>query len=334
MSNGAWVINDSRSRTVRVFPRGGTDGRLLARGGNGPGELPGAFEMQIVNDTVYTFGIPPMSPSEIRLYDHNSGFVRTIPARVEGQPRMTVIGRLDAASYLVKRGIGGIALDRPPKAGIAFPDSATFGVLTMTGSTGAPSVTWMPAVQSSWYFSYPFKGSPVVPTSVDRYPFSDATIVLGSADRIFEIATASGAVRVLDKSGSMIASGTSSLKRVAFDSRQLARARQSELAQARRDNDSSRINAKYARAILPDRAPLFAKAIAADAGEVWLEVFDLAPNAVRRYVILNRDGRETARATLPSGFEPHQITRDFIVGVLHDDGGEIAVVEYSLRRPK
>ena len=63
-----------------------------------------------------------------------------------------------------------------------------------------------------------------------------------------------------------------------------------------------------------------------------VRLFDLDDEAAPRYLVLDRDGREVGRATLPTGLEVQQIGTDFVLGIRTDSRGVESVHEHALQR--
>src|SRR5690606_23193786 len=93
----------------------------------------------------------------------------------------------------------------------------------------------------------------------------------------------------------------------------LARRRARALAAAGRALDSARATMQYDAALAPRMAPLLAAAEAGVDGELWLRLFDIDDDvASQRFVIMDRNGRAVASATLPAGLDVQQIGADYM----------------------
>ena len=96
--------------------------------------------------------------------------------------------------------------------------------------------------------------------------------------------------------------------------------------------DTASITAKFAPGIRPDATPLFSRVFAGDNGEIWLQRFDLGETSNQNFVIVDRDGVEIGRASIPSGIDLQQIGRSFVLGLRVLPSGTIEIVELQLTR--
>ena len=332
LPDGELAVADVAASTIRVYARDGALPRTIARGGSGPGELPSAFSIDIQNDTIVAFGIPPMSRPDILVYSAADGFQRMIAATVQGQPRMSVLGRLSDQAYLVKRGMRGMVLNDVPKLGIVIADSATFGVFTPPLMEKPSTVLWFPKVVAGLNYSFPLTGNKVVPVSIDAFPFGARTIIASSMDIVWAIETGTGSFKTFDERGTLRFTKQSSLQPAAFDAGTLTESRRIELMNAKRTIDTTRISAKYAPEIRPKTAPLFSRALAGSNGEIWLQLFQMTPESDQKFIIVNRDGAEVGRASIPARVDVQEIGDTFVLGLRTQASGAIEIVELPLTR--
>ena len=326
------AVADIAAATIRIYDGNGTMVRTLARGGNGPGELPGAFYIAVRDDTIITFGEPPRSRPDVRVYSATDGYQRFVTSTVPGQPAMTVLGQLSDGTYLVKRGARGMVVDDIPKLGVVIADSASYGVFAPPPKIDSALVLWFPKVAAGWYYTFPVTGNKVVPVSIDDFPFRARTLVVNSQDLVWEIETGTGALKGFNERGVLRFTKRSSMQPTTFDSKLLASSSEAELQNAMRAVDTASITAKFAPGIRPDAAPLFSRAFAGDNGEIWLQRFDLGETSSQNFVIVDRDGVEIGRASIPTAIDLQQISKNFVLGLRVQPSGTIEIVELQLTR--
>jgi hypothetical protein len=86
---------------------------------------------------------------------------------------------------------------------------------------------------------------------------------------------------------------------------------------------------------LPDTLPGFERIMFDAVGRLWVEEY--VPGYDGREVnwwIFDRNGRFVARAQFPSGFVPHQIEADEVIGVTRDDADVQFVERRRIVRPR
>ena len=332
LPGGMLAVADIAAATIRIYDGNGTMVRTLARGGNGPGELPGAFSVAVRDDTIIAFGEPPRSRPDVRVYSATDGYQRLISATVPGQPAMTVLGQLSDRTYLVKRGARGMVVNDIPKLGIVIADSAIYGVFAPSTKSDSSMVLWFPKIAAGWYYSFPVTGNKIVPVSIDAFPFRARTLVVNSQDLVWEIETGTGELKGFNERGVLLFTKRSSMQPTTFDFKLLARSSEAELQNAMRAVDTASITAKFAPGIRPDAAPLFSRAFAGDNGEIWLQRFDLGETSNQNFVIVDRDGVEIGRASIPTGIDLQQIGKSFVLGLRVQPSGTIEIVELQLSR--
>jgi hypothetical protein len=88
----------------------------------------------------------------------------------------------------------------------------------------------------------------------------------------------------------------------------------------------------FDRSLLPRTMPWVSAALRGPDGEIWLRRFNPAPRARQEFVVVDRDGREIAEASVPPDVEVQQVGGDFLVGVRTLGDGRLAIVEFSIRR--
>jgi hypothetical protein len=88
----------------------------------------------------------------------------------------------------------------------------------------------------------------------------------------------------------------------------------------------------FDRSLLPRRMPWVSGALPGTDGEVWLRRFNPALSAPQEFIVVDRNGREIAEASVPHDVEVQHVGSDFLVGVRTMVDGTLAVVEYAIRR--
>ena len=325
--DGSIVVANRGTSEIHLFDRSGNVVRKLAQRGTGPGELRGGFQLTSRGDTVLVLGRPPDALGEVNTFSTQRGFIAR--TRLAGDGTGSIVAardRLSTGEFLVEKGPWFRAFSAPPQRGILISDSVTFGVLQADSR-----VVWLPPVIRGWLFAFPTPGGPV-PTSVAPYTLGSTTTAVVSDDRVWLIDAKDGRLLAFDRAGTRRVDQTLSVEPQKFDAAALGRRRARELAAAARAFDSARIRSLYDEAPLPETAPLVAGASAGQSGEVWVRLFELDDDAPRQFVVIDREGAEVARATLPSRVEVQQIGPDFVLAVRRDSLGVESVVEYTLRR--
>jgi hypothetical protein len=329
MPSGRLVVGEPDAGRIRVFERDGSVAQVLARKGNGPGEMPGPFTLSSFMDTVLAFGQPPFSPAGVHSFSETAGFAGHVRPELPGASSVVVVDRFSSGQYLVRRS-GTRAIRAAPETGKLFPDTLTFGVLSFTArDTG--TVKWLAPVVQRWTFAHAWQGGPLA-TMLFGYPFAPMTFVLASDDRVWVVAADDGTLRALSPTGVPVASTRLSGSPRAFDARVLNARRVEAMAEARRPLDSARASAMFDRSLLPRRMPWVSGALPGTDGEVWLRRFNPALSAPQEFIVVDRNGREIAEASVPHDVEVQHVGSDFLVGVRTMVDGTLAVVEYAIRR--
>ena len=328
LPDGSIVVADAGSAAIHVFARDGGVVRRLARRGGGPGELQGEVALAVRGDTVLALGRLPFSRDEITVYAADAGYVRRDPPPTAGVRPVTMEDALASGALLVRRGSLFQALTTPLDPAVLRADSITYGVAI----AGEDSVTWLPSVRRGWSVVFPWAGGPI-PHSSAPFPQRGGTHVAASGDRVWVVDGESGSVRAFDAAGREVASSRLPLEPVPHDAAALDRRRDSELRGATRALDSARIRAQWGSDHRPATAPLAAEAHGDSEGGVWIRLWDADVDAPQSFLVLDRDGRAVARATVPAGLDVQHVGRDFVLGVRRDSLGVEAVHEHSVRRP-
>jgi hypothetical protein len=164
------------------------------------------------------------------------------------------------------------------------------------------------------------------------YPFAPMTFVIASGDRVWVVVSEDGTLRAYSPAGVSLASAKLSGSPRPFDARNLADRRSEALAEAVRPLDSARVTAMFDRALLPRTMPWVSAAVPGPDGEIWLRRFNLSLMAPQQFVVLDRNGREIAEASVPPDVEVQQVGSDFLVGIRTLGDGTLSIVEFAIRR--
>jgi hypothetical protein len=331
LPGGELVVADYGGAVMHVFGRDGALVRTLARRGKGPGELEGFARLVAHGDTVVLFGHAPMSPPDMHVFTA-TGFVSRSRPETDSLRMLTVSDRLGTGELVVQRGAAIRIIDSPPQVGTTQPDTVTYGLYSVPPGEARGRVTWLPAVVRLTYYAYPWRGSRIG-SGLAPFDLAPTTMVAAVDDRLWLVDGGTGQVWAVDGTGRKVARGRLSLEARPFDVALLERRRAAALDTARRELDSAKVQATYDPAIRPATMPLASAAHAGPDGELWVRVYDLDDTAPQRFVVVDRDGTEIARAEIPAGFDVQHVGRDFVLGVRHDSLGVPSVVEYALRRP-
>ncbi|HEX6630589.1 MAG TPA: hypothetical protein VF048_05840 [Gemmatimonadaceae bacterium] len=332
LPDGRVAVADQGASTIRLFGPDGVFDTTLARRGDGPGELRGAYTVTSHADTLFVLGRPLQSRGDVSVFTGSVGYLHRFQPAADNAPTgMVLHDRLSTGQFVVERGRGFTILTRAPELGRLVADSVTFGLLSAGDGAAAGHVAWLPPVVRAWGYVYPWPNGPI-PTGSAPYPFAPMTIAVASGDRLWLVEADSGRLRAYDGAASQVVDTRLGIEPRAFDPDALERRRAREIAAARGARDSVRARGKYDPDIRPAYAPLLSDARAGADGELWLQLFDVDDTAPPRYVVVDREGREIARATLPAGLDVQQIGRDFVLGVRRDSLDVESVVEYALRR--
>lgn len=337
LPSGEIVVADQGSVAIHVFGRDGRHVSTLASRGPGPDELPGGFVLATHEDTVFAFGQQPMSPPDVHVFAAGSGHVTTYRPRTETGTALTTRDRLSTGELFVQRGQAFTVIASMPAEGELRPDSVTFGIYrqapTDRAAAGIPeaTVTWLPAVVRHAFVGFDWPSGPV-PRTMTPLTLGERTFVLVSADRVWSVNTATGALRAYDGSGNEVVSTTMGLEPEPFDAAALDAHRAQLLAKAERSMDSLRALAATNPDILPATMPLIDAAFAGADGELWLRLLDLDGRNPQRFVIVDRSGKPAARTTVGRGLDIQHIGRDFILAIERDSLGVESVTEYALDR--
>lgn len=340
--DGDILVGDGASRDVRRFDRRGRFVRLLARRGNGPGEIAGEMALAMHADTIFLFGQVIPSPTRtIALVSSEGRFLRQFaPAIADADSAsapepsargMVVRDRLSTGEYLVEAGAGWRRVDRPFALGALVPDSVTLGVFTPLDSAGSGAVHWFERMVRGWLFVYPWIGGPT-PTAARRYPFAPATSVVVSADLIWFGDAATGTIRAFDARGRLRAEGVTPGSAQPFDDDDFVSLRRELLLADTTARARARIDAMLGPAIRPAQRPRFSQLVAGHDGGVWVRLFDVDSTSTATYVVVDREARATGRVTLPPRVSPQQVGQDFLLAIRRDSLGIEEVVEYPLHR--
>ena len=329
--SGEVVVSDRASLSIHVFGEDGGILRTIARGGEGPGELRGAPGIDLHGDTLFAFGAPLVSSSDVDVFSVASGFVRREPINAANhQGQFYGKAALVGGHYLVERGRGFSVLPDNLEPGSVLPDSVTFGILPASPADDR-EVVWLLRTQRGSLFTYRWVGGPV-PVTFAPLTIGHRTFTVASGDRVWFVDTGSGELVAYDAAGEVVVSADLALEAEPYDPAALERARDAALATARMARDTLSIRAMYDQSVLPPTMPFADQLFAGSNGEIWLRLFALQPGATQHFLGLDRDGARVGQVSLPAGLQVEQFGEDFVVGVRRDEMDVESVVVYSMSR--
>lgn len=329
--SGEVVVSDRTSLETHVFDTNGALLRTLTRRGAGPGELTGAPGIDLHGDTLFAFGAPMVSSSDVDVFSVTSGFVRRVRmSAVNHQGQLYGKAALAGGYYLVEQGSGFTVVPELPDPGSLIRDSATFGILP-PASAADREVLWLPRIQRGSLFTFRWTDGPV-PVTFSALTIGHRTLTAASGDRVWIVETGSGELTAYDTTGKVTASTRLELDAMSYDPSALERARDAALVTARNARDTLAIRAMYDQAVLPPTMPLVDQLYAGANGEIWLRLFTLEPNATQHFLALNGEGAEVGQVSVPAGLQVEQIGEDFVLVIRRDEMDVESVVVYSMSR--
>lgn len=328
LSSGDIVVGETRLSEIRLFNRQTPGGRLVARKGNGPGEMPGTFLLEVTGDTIFVFGEPSSSPSRVYSFTR-TGFINSVPPG--GQPTFLfeVVYRLSDGNLLIKKRGPLRRFSTPPRIGSLVPDSITYGIAAVPDP--ANSVKWFEPVIGRWSIAHSWPGG-VLTSTYSQHIYSPSEFVVGSSDRIWKVRSDNGSVVLMNTNGEQLAVTQVSTKAPRADGALAVERRDRELTFARRALDTARANIMADRRWMPATLPHFSRAMAGVNGELWLQLFAIDETVAQKFVLVDRTGKPIAQLVIPGSLDVQQFGLDFVLGTTRNEDETISVVEYKLTR--
>lgn len=317
LADGRIAVLEQGGHRVRVY---GPDGRWLADWG-GQGGGPGEFEVPTLlgrwpGDSVAVWD---GRPRRLTLFDTDGAFGRTLSltGADDGAP-MNLLGIFEGGTLLASRsGFG----DGIPN-GVIRPDMDLF-VLSGEGQVLSELGT------------FPGERSAIVvgeaSIEVFKDPFQPRLIAAPVGDRIVVAVTDRHRLEMRSRDGPLerlvdLGAGRrvfTDAARAAFVEREVAEAPEEGRAGARR---------RFEALPLPDTLPLI-DALMTDDERVWARPFHEANGATpATWLVLDVDGRLTARVEVPAGMRVLDVGGDYLLGLVTDEMDVERVQMLELRR--
>lgn len=312
LGSGEVAVADRGSSQIRYFGPDGTFRLAFGRQGAGPAEFQSIGSLMRFGDTLAIFD---RRNARLTLFLGGT-LLQTLPVRAATEgPRFSIAGRLDDGRWLAGSSIA------PRFAPQPYRDSIALGIFPASGQGDVQLLGWFPG---PWV------------VSIEGH--------LAGMAGFFRWVTASPAGRKI----LVIDADQERIRRLAPDGTELATipiARYAEpltpelIRQAVAQELGTGLDSAVARkwrevrfdpVVLPSRRPFAGMLVDAER-HVWLGAYreDGAPG---QYFVLAFDGRLLATVTVPAGFRPTEIGRDYCLGVLTDRDGVESVIMYRLRR--
>lgn len=329
--NGNVVVEDEPSRRITVFDRSGKVVRELTHQGSGPGEMDQSFRITSIGDTIFAMPVPMVMPASVFVAD--KGFIETYAPSASNYPQqLTPVARLSSRHWVVKQGAGFRRLLKAPQVGEMTSDSLTLGIITIGSTTDSATVQWLPTVLNSWSIGAPMSNPVPYPTMPSTFPFKGTVLSATSGTQLWFANAESGEIIAYDTSMSARVRDTLVIARKPFVAGEVAAAKAAELQNARVPFMTDLVNGRYDSKAMPATMPLFSALHAGDDGEIWIQLYEIAPTAAQNFIALSRDGKSLGKLTLPSRLRVQQFGRDFVLALRTDSLGLESVVEYSIKR--
>lgn len=329
--SGEVVVLDRTSLGIHVFGDDGGVLRTVARRGDGPGELRGAPAIDLHGDTLFAFGAPMVSSSDVDVFSITSGFARR--ERIDAsnhQGHFHGKAALADGYYLVERGSGLSVMPGNLEPGTLLVDSVTFGILPASPDADR-EVVWLPTIQRGSLLTFRWVGGPV-PVTFSALTIGHRKLTVASGERVWFVDTESGELVAYDSGGQVVVSTSLALDPLPYDPAALQRAREAALQNARTARDTLAIREMHDQSVLPPTMPLVDQLYAGGNGDIWLRLFTLEPNATQHFLGLSGEGARIGQVVVAAGLQVEQFGEDFVVGVERDEMDVESVVVYSMSR--
>lgn len=328
LPSGDLLVADGASKEVRIF-RDGALATRLSRQGDGPGELQDIQRISLAHDTVFVMALPMVS-RHINSFTP-AGFLARFRLQAQADaPPFVPIARLTSGEFLVEEGRGFTPILRPPPMGQLVPDSVTLGLFRPAGSDSIGE--YLPLGSFFRHAMVPFAVSAPVPFSMTPFTLGPRSDWAVAGNLVWVMDGAAGMLWAFNGLGEQVVETTVSLEARPFDPAELERAKAAAVAAAQGEAQRDAVEAVYDPALHPAAMPLLDALVPGPDGEVWGRRFALDGDALREFLVVNRQGQLLARVSVPADVTVHQVGQDFLVGVRRDADGVESVVEFGLTR--
>lgn len=329
-SNGSVIVADATSSELRVFYATGRFRELMARRGQGPGELPGLDAIAAVGDTIMAIE----SRHSVHVFGPDGTWLRSLKLPlVPGYIVNPAIGALTSVDAILRLRSGSLDSLRQIRR-----DSIWVARISLRDTT--VRILAAQALPPAW----------ALPGQQPTYPlgFAPATLHATGNGRLCLGYPARYTVTCHD-----------SLGRVQFEIRREVRRRAVHdsarralryALSGRRPDGSSRFEGSLRehRERVADATqfaaefPAYSQLMLSRTGELWVRTFLTADgintsqwrsnHAPSDWSVYDRTGRWIADCRLPARFAPAEIGADYVIGVSQDDDDVERVTLWPLRR--
>jgi hypothetical protein len=205
----------------------------------------------------------------------------------------------------------------------------TLGILQVSDTQ---VVRWIGTFPNVVFYSYDLPRGGLVARTIGVYTLGPSLVLGGTSDdRVWIGDGGTGTIGVYDTTGSQVMEFEFPVPPRPFDEDALGQAREAALARLEEPGRSSAA-ALYSEQLRPATAPRFTGFTAGPDGEMWVWPYSELRDAAQQAVVLDRNGNEIARATIPAGLGLSAVSRDLIAGVRRDADGVERIEIHRLRR--
>lgn len=330
LPNGDLLAADAGSSELRVF-RGHDSPTVLARQGQGPGELHGRFTVALAGDTIVVIGSLD-SRFMVNVFTASTGHLARFRLQFPFEMRgFGPVAWLRSGAFLVQEAAGGRVLREPPPQGHLIADSTTLALFHPDEDGAMVEVRILGRFLRRWHYVHRWPGGPL-PTALSPYPFGASTHWAVSGDLLWLGDAESGVITGFDSMATKVVVGSLPVGFRRFNLREVEGARRTAMAGAQTDYERAQVAAMYDPNLLPATMPLFNGMIGGHAGEVWIRMFALGAADHDDYLVLDRSGSVIGQVKVPRGLRITQVQQGTLLGVREDAEGVEQIVEYQLIR--
>jgi hypothetical protein len=334
LPEGGVAVADGGSQEIRVYDASGTYLRSLGGTGDGPGEFRALGTIRNRGDSILAIGQAFRAPARFQIFDAEHGYLDGAVLRPAAEPRgVAPRAIVSPTALLVESGPGWRVMPPAPAAGTLVHDSVTLGLVQLAETQ---VVRWIGEFPNVVFYSYDLPPGGPVERTIATSTLCPSLVLGGTSDdRVWIGDAGTGTIAVYDTTGSRVMEFMFPVPSRSFDDAALREAREAALARVEdpdRTGWRASIEAMYSAELRPPTAPRFTGFTAGPDGEVWVRLYSELPDAAQQAVVLDRNGKDIARATIPAGLRLSAVSRDRIVGVRRDADGVEQISIHRLRR--
>lgn len=336
--DGGVLVFDDRLQDVRQFSPDGAFERVVARSGQGPGEVSRVERMQfLAGDTLVVFDARQRRAS---IFDPDGSYLRQINyPRTTGSPRLAILSVLDDSRWFVSlkpivpppEEIDGHMHRSEFTIAIVAPErSATSG----TEQASAIAVETVASALEREEFAAPFTDRSDTRLEYYNLVFGRNSFVAAAGNTVFVGTNERNEIMVYDKNRLVrIIRDDTQPAAVESDDRKRYEDELLELFLAMKLPSSETVlfreelrQYRYASTL-----PFYDNLLAGEDSTLWVERPRASRTQAREYVLYNVDGEATARVVLPAGIKPFRVDRNQILGTYTRDDSVPDVLVWRLR---